>query len=1353
MINTTHIERLCRRKVLALFGKALLMAMVLMPFMSFTATTRYYWGEVNGIYWSYSLTEGASTVTIEGGGRPIEAAISTNVTGAIDIPATLGGYPVGRIGDFAFKGCGGLTSVTIPSTVTSIGDCAFMGCGNLTTLLIPKEVTSIGEHVFCDCGGLVSIAVEHGNVAYCSENGVLYNLSQSEILCWPIGKKGSADIISSVVRIGSHAFHGCSGLISVTIPSDVTNIGDYAFYGCSGLASVIIPSSVRSVGNYAFYGCGGLSSLIVPDGVTHIGSDAFSHCAGLTSAVISEGVISIGDRAFYDCSGLSSVVVQSSETDFGSGVFIGCNNLADPNGFVIVQDVLYDYFGTAAAVEIPVGVKRIDDVAFSSCSSMTSVTIPEGVVSIGESAFYGCSELISVVIPDSIVEIGVHAFYNCWKLKSIAPEGAEGIASVVLPFGVKRIGAGAFRMSSVFMPQSLTDIGNLETVWDVYIAEGDGERVKGLLLESGTDISRANFYSVPLGGEYARWLVGRENPEDVNVQSNGVGGVVIEGRGPMGDLPCQIAPWQDVISAEIGDGVTRIGNNAFRECAKLKSVHIPLSIEEVGDCAFYGCRELSLTIPSSVTSIGERAFQGCESMSDAAGFVIVRDVLYDYFGDATSVTIPQSIMKIEKLAFEDCNKLTSVVISSNVTEIGADAFVGCTKLTKVAFPSGMKVTREKLRGWGLSDAVLDDYVEGDFVIVNTSLLGYVGAADVAELVIPDGIELIDEYALSELYDLERVELPETVKYIGKGAFANDTYLDEMVLSDSVEVIGEGAFADCSWMQTMTMGAGVRSVGNRAFAGCTKLAAAKFAEGLGEVGDAAFSNCWRMMSVSLPLSVSNVAATAFKDCASLTGVTVPTGYGRAGARPSQTGTMAEWFAPVYRQIENVTVPEGTTEVCAEMFAGCAALKTVELPEGVTNIASGVFRDCVALETILLPESLEAIGDEAFAGCAALKAIVLPKNVAVLGNRVFSGCATLADVTLSRALMAIPDGTFAGCDALDSFVVPEAVTTLGSQIVPSATTAIYYLGNAPAYAADVYAQANASLVSYVVEGTKGWDGRPASRDIPRNWPTTNARAITTWPPIKIDVTFVGNGGAFENPAGESCVCKQIVDTAYSLPPYEPVRKGYRFDGYWTEANGGTRVTSGVAVKLTKDHSLYAHWKEYDTPTIEGDEGATVTGDAETGFVINPSEGKTAVEVTIPPGVDVAKVTVEVTPKVATVKPNGAKVKIVVGDNDITGFLVIPESEGVLNIAAATVKEEIVKETLDPSKDAVIELDAANPKLITAPTRKGLFYQLREGVTLGGMKDGDSIIGDGEPWTPEITVKGGNSAFYSIGVGKGE
>ena len=175
----------------------------------------------------------------------------------------------------------------------------------------------------------------------------------------------------------------------------------------------------------------------------------------------------------------------------------------------------------------------------------------------------------------------------------------------------------------------------------------------------------------------------------------------------------------------------------------------------------------------------------------------------------------------------------------------------------------------------------------------------------------------------------------------------------------------------------------------------------------------------------------------------------------------------------------------------------------------------------------------------------------------------------------------------------------------------------------------------------------------------------------------------------------------------------------------------------------------------PTVEGDSGATVTGDAETGYVIRPSEGNTAVEVMIPQSVDAAKVTVEVLPITKTIATRGAKVKIVSRGADITEFLNVPvaDGNGVVDLTKATVKEEIVKEAMDPEKGAEVKLNAADPKLTTAKTRVGLFYQLREGETLGGMRDGDSKVGDGEPWTPEIKVKGGKSAFYSIGVGKGE
>jgi len=172
----------------------------------------------------------------------------------------------------------------------------------------------------------------------------------------------------------------------------------------------------------------------------------------------------------------------------------------------------------------------------------------------------------------------------------------------------------------------------------------------------------------------------------------------------------------------------------------------------------------------------------------------------------------------------------------------------------------------------------------------------------------------------------------------------------------------------------------------------------------------------------------------------------------------------------------------------------------------------------------------------------------------------------------------------------------------------------------------------------------------------------------------------------------------------------------------------------------------------PSVDDDPGATVTGDASTGYVIKPSEGKTSVEVTIPTGVEPSKVTVEVSSSVETIRPNGASVKVVKGTSDITSYLDIPTAvEGVLNLGAAEVKAEIVREAMDPAAGAQIEINAENPSLTTSATKPGLVYTLREGASLESMSPGDSKVGDGQPWTPNVTVKGGTSGFYSIGVTK--
>ena len=166
-------------------------------------------------------------------------------SGDIIIPEKVKGndgveYVVASLGASCFEGCTGLTSITIPSSVTSLGGNCFEDCSGLTSITIPSSVTSLGDYCFPGCSGLTSITIP-----------------------------------SSVTSLGGNCFEDCSGLTSITIPSSVTSLGDYCFPGCSGLTSITIPSSVTSLGGNCFLNCQKLETVYFE------GKYCNSHYAGL----------------------------------------------------------------------------------------------------------------------------------------------------------------------------------------------------------------------------------------------------------------------------------------------------------------------------------------------------------------------------------------------------------------------------------------------------------------------------------------------------------------------------------------------------------------------------------------------------------------------------------------------------------------------------------------------------------------------------------------------------------------------------------------------------------------------------------------------------------------------------------------------------------------------------------------------------------------------------------------------------------------------------------------------------------------------------------------------------------------
>ena len=415
-----------------------------------------------------------------GTGKVWVSGATSGITGVLNIPSSVtynnNTYQVVRIAGQAFFNQSNITSVIIPSTVTTIGTQAFAHCTGITSATIPNSVTTIQSYVFQGCSSLTYI-----------------------------------DLPDSLSVISNYTFLNCSSLSSVEIPNTVTVIEGGAFKGCSNLTNITIPNSVTSIGMQAFAQCNNLSitnfsgtiaqwcnldfadksanptsrshnlhvnntavnNLVIPNGVTMIKKYVFTGC-NITSIAIPSSVLHIGDDAFFSCDSLTI-------TNFLGTLTQWCNIKFDTyhSNPAALSHNLYINNIEIVDLVIPNGIQTIKQYSFSGCDGIASVSIPNTVTSIGKYAFYGCGGLDTVIIPEYVSCVDTATFMYCDGLTSITlPSsmdsikcsafcGCSSLSSIIIPSTISSIGSGAFvnctSLMSVYMLSNTppTIIGNL----------------------------------------------------------------------------------------------------------------------------------------------------------------------------------------------------------------------------------------------------------------------------------------------------------------------------------------------------------------------------------------------------------------------------------------------------------------------------------------------------------------------------------------------------------------------------------------------------------------------------------------------------------------------------------------------------------------------------------------------------------------------------------------------------------------------------------------------------------------------------------------------------------------------------
>ena len=948
-------------------------------------------------------------------------------------------FDVVAVGEGAFNGCSGLTSIELPSTIQTIGDYAFKNCTGLSDIVLPNSVVSIGEGAFQGCTGLMG-----------------FTLSKR------------------LKTISKDAFNCCTGLTSLTIPSRVNSIGTSAFQGCTGLTRVVMPNSVNNLGDNVFYGCTALTSVQLSRNAGRL-SGTFAGCTSLASISLPLGVVSL-DGTFTGCVNLTSVELPNTLVEIGQRAFDGCSSLTSlylPNSVEQIEDMAFRNTGLTS-IELPGEFRRFGQDAFYGCKSLTSITsrrtsppymsnegcfdseiynfatliVPSASVDDYKSADWwrmfenveggefrfeegGICYLItgpttvevtykvkqwaagyqgSVAIPATVTHngmtyqvmgIGDCAFSGCPALTQVSlPEGLRfigdyafshtGLTGVVIPSTVKRIGDSAFsysQITSVTIPEAVE-------VMDAFAFSGSP-------LTSLTWNARECWT-----GEFSgltELVIGNE----VTV------------------LPPRLAYFSQITTLEIPSSVKVIGVEAFCSCQGLTSLTIPEGVTSIGDNAFADCSGLtSLTWNArECWDYGNISSENSNSISqiNIGGNVEVLPSDFAKYTDITSVTLPSSIHWIGDSAFFACCRLESdVVIGDQVTDIGRYAFVGCSQVKGLTI--GKNVEHIGTAAFG------SEYTD--------SYYNYYSAMAVSSLTWK--ARCCESTGNLQYYYVNELTLGDEVEVIPYGFCQNADRITEVQFPASLKTIGGDAFKNCDKLGSLQLPNSVTEIGPNAFYGCLSVVDLSLPSSLATINKGAFSYCSSIQDLFIPASVTAIGPNAFKSCYGLSSIVVDNNNPVYDSRNNCNAVIKTANDSLVLVCKNTTIPPSFTEIPDSAFFGQSGMTSFVIPNSVTRIGKDAFHG-TGLTSITIPASVTTIGENAFMYCSNLESMVVENGNPVYDSRdncnainetstntMLYGC---KNTVIPGSIKAIGDFAFYNNRQLTGMTIPDGVERIG------------------------------------------------------------------------------------------------------------------------------------------------------------------------------------------------------------------------------------------------------------------------------------------------------------------------------------